>query len=387
MLTERKIRTAKAQAKPVFLWDARVKGLAVKITPTGAKSYVLNFRIGGRERRATLARCSEINLRDARARAGAELVAIRNGETDPLERRREAREAPTVANLIEQFLTVEGPARIERGRMVERTLKEYSKQAKAYVLPLIGKRRVADVSRGDVEAVVATLAPVTGNRVLALVSRLFTLAEAWGWRSPNTNPARRIEKAREEPRDRVLAPSELASLARALDTLKTDFPAPVAAILTAAVTGLRIGEVLSIRWEDVEFETGRLTMPATKTGRRVHDLPTAALEILSELPRLNAWAFTVGRGAHVSYGTARKHFMAAAAKAGLADVRLHDLRRTVMTSAAASGVGPHVLRDLLGHKTTSMADRYIGHAGASVRQARESAGETMSAMLKGRGGV
>lgn len=91
MLTERKTRDAKAvNSKPIFLWDHRVRGLGVKITPAGTKSYVLNYRVGGRERRATLARCSEIGPRDARGRAGRELTAIRNGETDPLERRRQS---------------------------------------------------------------------------------------------------------------------------------------------------------------------------------------------------------------------------------------------------------------------------------------------------------
>ena len=82
MPTERKTRDAEAvNSKPIFLWDHRVRGPGVKITPAGTGSYVLNYRVGGRERRATLARCPEIGLRDARGRAGRELTAIRNGGT------------------------------------------------------------------------------------------------------------------------------------------------------------------------------------------------------------------------------------------------------------------------------------------------------------------
>ena len=83
------------------------------------------------------------------------------------------------------------------------------------------------------------------------------------------------------------------------------------------------------------------------------------VDILSGLPRINEWAFTTGRNAAVTYRTVRKVFATVVGQAGLVDVRLHDLRRTVMTRAAMAGVGTHVLRDLLGHKTTAMADRYI----------------------------
>ena len=206
--------------------------------------------------------------------------------------------------------------------------------------------------------------------MLALTSRLFSLFEAWEWRPQNTNPAKGIERSREEARDRILSPTEIAALSAALNDAAERHPASVAAIRLAAVTGLRIGEVISIRWEHVSFESGRLTMPATKTGRRVHDLPTAALAILTELPRINAWAFTTGGEVPVTYRWVRKVFLTAAEAAGLQDVRLHDLRRTVMTTAAAAGLGTHVLRDLLGHKTTVMADRYIRAVGNPVRSAR-----------------
>ena len=104
----------------------------------------------------------------------------------------------------------------------------------------------------------------------------------------------------------------------------------MAAIRLAAVTGLRIGEILAIRWEHLDLDTGRLTLPATKTGR-LHDLPAAALAILTDLPRINEWAFTTGRDAPVTYTNVRKIFAKAAGTAGLVDVRLHDLRRTSPT--------------------------------------------------------
>ena len=387
MLTERIIRDAKPGPKPAFLWDRKVVGLGCKVAASGTKTYILNYRAAGRERRATLARCSEISLADARERAGRELAAIRNGEADPLKRRREAREAPTVAEFVRQFFEIEAPARIKRGRMKPGTVEVYRYQADKHILPAISKRRVEDVTRADVERMVSSLPGPSRNRVLALTSRLFTLAEKWEIRPPGTNPTRGVERAREEARDRVLSPSELAALAAALADAETRSPANVAAIRFAAVTGLRIGEVLAVRWEHIDFETGRLLLPETKTGRRWHDLPSPALAILADLPRFGAWTFTNNGGrSPATYKRVRETFARVAAGAGLEDVRLHDLRRTVMTRAAMAGVGTHVLRDLLGHKTTQMADRYVRALADPVREARESVGADIAAMMEGKSG-
>lgn len=384
MLTEKRIRDLKPGLKTAFLWDERVRGLGVRVTKAGVKSFVLFYRTtGGRKRLATMARVAELSLVDARERAGRELAAVREG-SDPLERRQEALAAPTVAEGVARFFDDFAPERVALGRLSPRTVVEYRKQARAHILPVLGKRKVNDVTRRHVELMVANVAPSMRNRVLAFASRLFTLFERWEWRAQQTNPVRGIERAREEPRDRVLSPTELPALADALDTLDERYPAPVAAIRVAALTGLRIGEVLAMRWEHVDFETGRLTMPETKTGRRMHDLPTAALAVLTAVPRISTvWCFSSGGTVPVTYKHVRRVFGRAAMAAELADVRLHDLRRTVMTRAAAAGVGTHILRDLLGHKTTAMADRYIRAVGNPVRDAREQVGAAMAAMMEG----
>ena len=386
-LTERTIRDAQPGPKQRFLWDAQVKGLGVRITPAGSKAYVLDYRMHERRRRPVLARVSEISLREARQRASAELARIRAGESDPLTRRQEAREAPTVNDGIDRFFGEYAPARIATERLTERTAREYRWQADRHIRPAIGKRRIEDVTRQDVERMVSRLAPIARNRILALTSRLFTLFEHWELRPQHTNPARGIKRSVEEPRDRVLSPSELAALGDALARAEEAKPAPVAAIRFAALTGLRISEVLGMQWAHVQPENGAVVLPKTKTGRRVHGLPAAALELLASLPRINEWVFTTGvragREAPVSYKTARGVFAAVAADAGVPDARLHDLRRTVMTRAAGSGLGAHVLRDLLGHKTTAMADRYVRHAGAAVRDAQEAIGATIAAQLGG----
>ena len=140
------------------------------------------------------------------------------------------------------------------GRLTARTVSDYQYQARRYIRPTLGRRKVADVTRRHVELMIEPLPRVQRNRVLALTSRLFSLLEAWEWRAQNANPAKGIERAREEPRDRTLSPTEVGALAVALNDAEERHPAPVAAIRFAAVTGLRIGEILAIQWEHVDFE-------------------------------------------------------------------------------------------------------------------------------------
>ena len=200
MLTERRIRDAKPGSKTRFLWDGQVKNLGVRITAKGVKSYVVFYRSAGRKRLATLARVAEVSLREARDRAGRQLAAIRAGEADPLDRRR-ARVAPTVADGLDRFFDEYAPARLALGRMSPRTVQLYGSQAKLYVRPALGGRRVADVGRRDVELAVGPLPNATRNRVLAFVSRLFNLFETWEWRGQQTNPVRGIGSCRNHAQD------------------------------------------------------------------------------------------------------------------------------------------------------------------------------------------
>ena len=386
-LTERVIRDAKPGSTTRILWDCDVKGFGARITPAGSKAFILNYRVDGRERRATLARCSEISLREARERAGRELAAIRNGEADPLERRRKSREAPTVADGVQRFLGEVVPERIALGRMATRTAADYAQQCKRVILPTLGRVRVADVQRTDVERMVATLAPVSRNRVLALTSRLFRLFETWEWTPQQSNPVRGVERSREEPRDRVLADAEIEALGRALDQID-DNPFPVAAIRFLMLTGWRSGEVLALRWGHADLQSGRLTLPSTKSGRDVRTVGALVLRLLHEVPRVsgNEYIFAGVRGAPIAAKTLRTCFARACQRAGLTNVRPHDIRRTVATRAASAGLSVLLLRDLLNHKTVTMAARYARRGGSALQEAQNASAERMAALLAGKAG-
>ena len=400
MFTERTVREAKPTHKTEFLWDNQIKGFGLRITPKGVKSYILNYRVNGRERRATIGRASEFSLKKAREIAASWLADVKAGESDPLEvkrkARQEARQAPTMNDGLDYYFNDFAPAKIKDGLLRESTFRDYKQQANKYLRPKIGQLKIADVQRSDVERVVA---PISGtiikNRVLSLTSSLFSLFEEKGWRPQNSNPTSGISRSREEPRDRVLSADELAALSEALKQYEQQYPVSVAAIRVAAFTGLRISEVLGIQWEHIDFETGRLVLPDTKTGRRIANLPTPALAIVKELPRSSQWVFT-GKStkAAITYRTVRKHWIEISDSAGfkgikrLDGVTLHDLRRTFISTAAssASGVGASVsvVQSLLGHKSLKVALRYVNTIGNEVVEARESTADRVQQMFDGK---
>ena len=389
-LTERAIRDTKATGRTFTVWDSKVPGLGLQVTAGGTRNFVIRYRTAGRKRQAILARVGGLSLAAVRKRAGAELLKVRADGADMLERQHDAKRAPTVRDLVDRFLNETAPARMKARRLTASTVKAYRNQARRYVLPVLGRLPVDKVTRRDIERLAERMAdvPTMRNRTLAFVSRLFTLAENWEWRAQRTNPVRGVDRAREDARDRTLSPSEFGRLADALESLDTAQPSAVAAIRVAAMSGLRISEVLSLTWAGVDVETGRAVLPKTKTGRRVVPLAAPVLALMTAQPRINGnpYVFPGARGAGAGYSHVRKVFAEATKRAGLDDVRLHDLRRTVATNLAGAGLGAFTIRDVLGHSTLTMSNRYVRLASDTLTEATERAAALTSAAMGRRHG-
>ena len=386
MLTERIIRDAKSTGKTRTIWDTKTPGLGVQVTRGRTKNFVIRYHVDGKRRQAILCRVGQLSLAEVRKKAGAELAAIRAGKVDPLRRREEAAAAPTVNDGLDRFFDEYAPRRIADGRLSERTANGYRKQAGRTLRPKLGTMKIKDVTRRDIELALAKVAPVQRNRQLALASRLFNLFETWEYRPQHTNPVRGIEKAREEPRDRVLAPSEISALAVALDSSDELFA--VTAIRFLMLTGWRSGAALALRWADLNFETGEALLPSTKIGRDNRPVGAFALELLATLPQVNGnpFVFAGARGAAIGYRKLRLVFASHAEAAGIPDCRLHDIRRSVATTAAASGLSVLLLRDLLNHKSVAMANRYARRAGSALQETVDASAARMAAMMAGEGG-
>src|SRR5260370_29561406 len=192
------------------------------------------------------------------------------------------REAPTIAELAERFLAEH--AEVKRKSS---TAAEYKRLLDKIILPALGKRKVADVTRADITKLhhAKRAAPYQANRVVAVLSKMCNLAERWGLRQDGSNPCRHVEKFAERKRERMLSPAELARLGDAL-TAYDGSPYAIAAVKLLVFTGARLGEVLGLRWEWIDFERGEARLPDSKTGAKTLHLPPPALAVLSGLARL-----------------------------------------------------------------------------------------------------
>lgn len=179
MLTEKIVRDARSHGKARTIWDKHVTGLGLQITPAGRKNFVLRYPVDGKWRQRILCREAQFSLAEIRRLAAEVLLRVRGGEVDPLGRGRELRDAPTVAQGLDRFFGEYVPARIAIRRMSERTVYDYRQQSRQCVRPSLGRFKVADVTRCDVEQMVSALSPVRRNRILAFASRLFGAFEEW----------------------------------------------------------------------------------------------------------------------------------------------------------------------------------------------------------------
>ena len=245
------------------------------------------------------------------------------------------------------------------------TAKDYRQRWRDLIEPQLGHRLVRDVSRDLIERLHKQLShtPYQANRVLAQLSRLFNLAEAWGIRDQGTNPCRFIEKFKEEPRERYLSYDELCRLGQALDELVIDdnlrFEA-AAAIRLLLLMGARLNEVLTAHWAWVHWDQRVIALPDSKTGKKLVFLSPEALVILRDLERRrhdNPYILP-GRIKGKPLNNLAKSWKRVCRRAELSKVRLHDLRHTTANIAVGRGGTLPVIGRLLGHRQAHTTQRY-----------------------------
>lgn len=384
-ITKRFVEAIKPGDRDVVAWDGELRGFGLRVKPSGARSYIVQYRNRqGRSRRLTIGAHGRLTAEEARREARLLLAEVERG-SDPAEDRVAARRAPTMAELCERYLSDHAETRKkpksadQDRRMIER-----------FILPALARRKVADVSRADAVKLHSSLraTPYQANRVLALLSKMMNLAERWGLRPDGSNPCRHVEKYRERKRERFLSADELGRLGEVLaeaERTATELPSVVAAVRLLVLTGCRLSEILTSRWEHVDFEGACLRLPDSKTGGQVVQLSAPALEVLAGLERDGSpWVIRGARdGAHLV--NLEKPWRRLRARAGLQNVRLHDLRHSFASVAAGLGEGLLMIGKLLGHTQAQTTHRYAHLAADPVKAATERVGATIAGMMRGSG--
>jgi integrase len=256
------------------------------------------------------------------------------------------------------------------------------------VLPKLGRRHVADVTRADLSSLHHAMCATPGaaNRVLALVSKMFGLAERWGLRPDGSNPARHVERFPERKMERFLSAQELARLGDALAEMEQAGTEPlevIAAVRLLILTGARRGEILGLEWEHVDFDAACLRLLDSKEGgAKVIPLGAHALDVLAQLPRRSRWVLPTA--AAVGPVSLSKPWDRIRKRAGLEDVRLHDLRHSFASVGVAGGDSLFIVGSILGHKRASTTERYAHLSDDPRRAATERIGARIAAAMDGK---
>ena len=303
---------------------------------------------------------------------------------DPAEDRDRARAAHALGSVFEQFLAEHVETKLKL-----QSAQEYRRIGRLYVLPALKNRLVSDVKRSELARLHHGMRdkPYQANRTLALLSKFFNWCEKHGLRPDGSNPCRHVGKYRERKRERFLSEEELARLGEALgdaEQNKTASTWAIAAIRLLMLTGARLSEILTLKWDEVDFEGQQLRLPDSKTGQKSIYLNAPALEVLADTPRLVGNPYVIcgeKSGAHLV--NLQKPWRRIRRAAGLDDVRIHDLRHSFASVAAGGGMSLPVIGALLGHSQPQTTQRYAHLSADPLKAASDAIGAKISAAMRG----
>jgi integrase len=340
--------------------NAKASGFGIRITAAGARAFIIRYRVRGtgQQRTYTIGKYPSWQVAAARDKAKELRRDIDDGG-DPLGDIEQDRAAPTMVDLIRRF----GEEHLPRKRA--RTARAYQFILRNHIEPHFGPHmKVADVRFADCDALHRKITKAghsyAANRCKAVLSKMFKLAERWGWCSDN--PARHIESNIEAKRKRYMTTDELTRLLAALAKYPKQKIANAFRLLL--MTGARRGEVQAMRWADIDFDKGTWTKPASTTKTAIdHTVPLSApaLKLLSEIYdeqwSRSQYVFPSSRGdGHIVELKDDWERLCEAAK--ISGLRIHDLRHSFASELASGGASLPLIGALLGHSNPSTTARY-----------------------------
>jgi integrase len=409
-ITKRLIDSLKPRENEYFVWDSALAGYGVRIQTTGAMSYVVKYRAGsGRAaptRRLTLAKAGTITPDEARTLAKKTLGSVAHG-ADPAAQRAADKRASTLAEVAEQFLT----EHVEAKRSAS-SAGSYRDLLERLAFPEIGKRKADKITSAEIQRLHSKNAhtPYQANRLLRILSSLFTFAGKAHVVPLGFNPCRGIEYFPEEGRERYLTTPELAQIGEAIreaETVGVPYavdeakptakhapkqgnrrtvigPHAAAALRLLIFTGARLREILHLKWDYVDFERGLLMLPTSKTGKKTIVLNAPALAVLNGLPRIGAYVVagtSAGEKDERPRSDLKRPWKAVSNRAGLTGVRIHDLRHTHASVGAGAGLGLPIIGKLLGHTQSATTARYAHLDNDPLKKASEHIGSRLATAM------
>jgi integrase len=401
-LTKRIVETTKADpTKDTFLWCDELKGFGVKVTRSGTKTFVLQYRNSeNRSRRMVLGRYGAFSVEDARRWAMEKMVEVYKGD-DPLQEKQSKREGLTVADLCDWYLTEARAGRI-LGRMRRpikpSTLDMDESRIKTHILPLLGTRKIEGLRRGDIEKLQADIiagktakgregrgghttgGPGVGARAVGTIHSIFEHAIRFDM--VERNPARGVRRHADNKKQRRLSSEEIIAFGKALRAAEgIEHPVALEAIRFALLTGFRRLEVLSLEHKWVDHDSRVIRFPQTKTGAQVRVIGSAALATIRNIRSTTESAYVfegaIGDGHFVGVPRVLGRITA---ELGWNDVTMHVLRHTFASVAGDLGYSELTIRAMLGHASRGVTQRYV-HIDDPLRAAADKTCERIADLL------
>ncbi len=356
------------EKKEQLIWDSELKGFGVRIFPTGRRTYFVQYRTQfGSTRRKKIGVHGVTTAELARDEAKKLLGEVAKGE-DPSKDFQKAKLKPTFEELAHEYLTV-----YAKPNKKPKSYREDEKMLEGIILKKWKGKKVEEITSYDVQHLHHELRETLymANRVRALLSKMFNLAIHWHWVS--VNPVEGVSKYQEQKRDRWLNDQELQNLYDVLDLYHNQSVAN--AIRLLVLTGSRRNEVLGAKWEQFDLEKGVWTKPSHTTKQKKTEHLPLSTQVVSLLKSIKEEA----TGTYLFPGNVegkplqdiKKAWKSIITRAGLAEVRIHDLRHTHASHLVSSGLSLSIVGKLLGHTQASTTQRYAHLADEPLRQAAE----------------
>lgn len=368
--TDERLRRLAQVSKPTFFFDTVQAGLRLLVSVAGTKSFQFQkwSPAKGRPVTLTLGKWPALPITEARERCARLLVEVRDGE-DPAEQKRQQRETLTIGEMLDNYMR-------EHSKPHKRSWRDDEGRARNHITPAFGPRRVDDLTREQVRrwhaGLAETMKPVAANRALALLRNAYNVI------LPEQDNPCRVKMFRETSRDRFLQPDELGRFFQAVEQERTEGNPDVADyILLSLFTGARRANVLAMRWADIDLTLQQWRITAEESKNKTAMIIPFVGEALEILRRRREYAGSVfvfeGQGKSGHLWNPRKGWLRILSRAGLQDVRLHDLRRTMGSYQTIGGASTAIVGKTLGHRNPASTAVYARMTLDPVRDAMEKA--------------
>lgn len=401
-ITKRTVDALQKTGKDYVHWDGELTGFGVRVRATGSKSFVAVYRTGGRNtplRRVTIGAVGKIEADKARDEAKAIIQQAELGYDRAAEKAK-ARAEMTFAKVCDLYLEegceTKKPSTIatDRGRI------------KRHIKPLLGKKRIGEITRTDIEKFMRDVASGktaadektkargraiveggkgTATRTVGLLGGIMTFAVSRQLRPDN--PVRGVKRYADKKGQTFLSASQLAKVGAALLASEEAgaSPSAIAIIRLLAFTGARKGEIAGLRWSEVDLDRGYLRLGDSKTGAKVIPIGPPACEVLAKVSMVDGCDFVFPAASGVShFQGVEKIWRTVREAAGFPALRLHDLRHSFASVGLAHGDALPVIGAILGHADIKTTSRYAHLADDPVKKAADDISRSVHAAFSGK---